>query len=91
MGTALGEGCSPRVMCGRIMQASGPLRLAMVDGLDVRGSGLTNVPRRYNAARAKSFWSSGKTIRPARTLAGFPEMGTDPVLVPRPKRPLQTN
>jgi putative SOS response-associated peptidase YedK len=37
-------------MCGRIIQSSAPLRLAIVDGLDVRDSRLTNVPRRYNAA-----------------------------------------
>jgi hypothetical protein len=37
-------------MCGRIIQASGPLRLAIVDGLDVRDSRLTKVPRRYNGA-----------------------------------------
>jgi putative SOS response-associated peptidase YedK len=37
-------------MCGRVVQASGPLRLAIVDGLDVRDSRLTNVPRRYNGA-----------------------------------------
>jgi putative SOS response-associated peptidase YedK len=37
-------------MCGRVIQASGPLHLAIVDGLDVRDSRLTNVPRRYNGA-----------------------------------------
>src|SRR5438477_836833 len=37
-------------MCGRVIQASGPLNLAIVDGLDVRDSRLTNVPRRFNAA-----------------------------------------
>jgi hypothetical protein len=29
-------------LCGRIIQASGPLRLAIVDGLDVRDSRLSN-------------------------------------------------
>jgi putative SOS response-associated peptidase YedK len=38
-------------MCGRIVQASGPLRLAIVDGLDVRDERTSNnVPRRYNGA-----------------------------------------
>jgi hypothetical protein len=31
-------------MCGRVIQSSGPLRLAIVEGLDVSDS-----PRRYNA------------------------------------------
>jgi hypothetical protein len=35
-------------MCGRIIQASGPLRYQLVDGLDVPDSRLSNVPRRYN-------------------------------------------
>jgi putative SOS response-associated peptidase YedK len=42
-------------MCGRVIQASGPLRLAIVDGLDVRDSRLTNVPRRWNAAPSQEL------------------------------------
>jgi putative SOS response-associated peptidase YedK len=42
-------------MCGRVIQASGPLNLAIVDGLDVRDSRLTNVPRRYNAAPSQEL------------------------------------
>jgi putative SOS response-associated peptidase YedK len=42
-------------MCGRVIQASGPLSLAIVDGLDVRDSRLTNVPRRYNAAPSQEL------------------------------------
>jgi len=42
-------------MCGRVIQASGPLRLAIVDGLDVPDSRLTNVPRRYNAAPSQEL------------------------------------
>ncbi|MGB6441262.1 MAG: SOS response-associated peptidase [Methyloceanibacter sp.] len=37
-------------MCGRIIQSSGPLRLAIVEGLDVSDSRMGNVPPRYNAA-----------------------------------------
>jgi putative SOS response-associated peptidase YedK len=37
-------------MCGRIIQSSGPLHLAIVDGLGVRDSRLTNFPRRHNGA-----------------------------------------
>jgi putative SOS response-associated peptidase YedK len=37
-------------MCGRIIQASGPLDYQLVDGLDVPDSRLSNIPRRFNAA-----------------------------------------
>ncbi len=37
-------------MCGRVIQASGQLRLAIVDGLNVADRRLTNVPPLYNAA-----------------------------------------
>jgi putative SOS response-associated peptidase YedK len=43
-------GAKANAMCGRIIQSSGPLRLAIVEGLDVSDSRLGNVPRRYNAA-----------------------------------------
>ena len=42
-------------MCGRIVQSSGPLRLAIVEGLDVSDSRLGNVPRRYNAAPSQEL------------------------------------
>jgi putative SOS response-associated peptidase YedK len=42
-------------MCGRIVQASGPLRLAIGDGLDVREDRTSNVPRRYNGAPSQQL------------------------------------
>jgi putative SOS response-associated peptidase YedK len=39
-------------MCGRVIQSSGPLRLAIVDGLRV---GSRNVPPRYNAAPSQEL------------------------------------
>jgi putative SOS response-associated peptidase YedK len=42
-------------MCGRIIQASGPLRYAFVDGLDVRDTRLSNLPRRYNGAPSQAI------------------------------------
>jgi putative SOS response-associated peptidase YedK len=42
-------------MCGRVIQSSGPLRLAIVEGLDVNDSRLGNVPRRYNAAPSQEL------------------------------------
>jgi len=42
-------------MCGRVVQSSGPLRLAIVEGLDVSDSRLGKVPRRYNAAPSQEL------------------------------------
>jgi len=42
-------------MCGRVIQASGPLRYAIVDGLNVRDSRLHNYPRRWNGAPSQEF------------------------------------
>jgi hypothetical protein len=41
-------------MCGRIIQASGPLRYKVVDGLDVPDRRLSNIPRRYNGIKPKA-------------------------------------
>lgn len=40
----------PLAMCGRVTQKSNPLRLGIVDGLDVIDSRLAAVPPRYNGA-----------------------------------------
>jgi putative SOS response-associated peptidase YedK len=37
-------------MCGRIIQSSSPLHLAIVDGLEVSDSRMGNIRPRYNAA-----------------------------------------
>jgi putative SOS response-associated peptidase YedK len=42
-------------MCGRVVQKSGPLRLAIVEGLDVSNSRMGNVPPRYNAAPSQEL------------------------------------
>jgi putative SOS response-associated peptidase YedK len=42
-------------MCGRVIQSSGPLKLAIVDGMSVRDSRLTNHPPRYNAAPSQEL------------------------------------
>src|SRR5262245_24050340 len=43
-------------MCGRIIQANGPLRYAIVDGLDARDNRLSNLPRRYNGAPSQELF-----------------------------------
>ena len=42
-------------MCGRVIQSSSPLRLAIVDGLDVSDSRMGNVRPRYNAAPSQEL------------------------------------
>jgi putative SOS response-associated peptidase YedK len=38
-----------------VIQSSGPLKLAIVDGMNVRDSRLTNHPPRYNAAPSQEL------------------------------------
>jgi putative SOS response-associated peptidase YedK len=42
-------------VCGRVIQSSGPLRLAIVEGLDVSESRMANVRPRYNAAPSQEL------------------------------------
>jgi putative SOS response-associated peptidase YedK len=42
-------------MCGRIIQSSGPLRLAIVEGLNVSDGRVGNVPPRYNSAPSQEL------------------------------------
>jgi putative SOS response-associated peptidase YedK len=42
-------------MCGRIIQASGPLRFAIVDGLNIVDSRYANMPPRYNGAASQDM------------------------------------
>ena len=60
-------------MCGRVVQSSGPIRLAIVDGLNVRDNRSENVRRRYNAA-------------PSPGAAGDPAEPQDERAVPRPSQ-----
>src|SRR5262245_33065236 len=40
-----------RPLCGRVIQSSGPLRYAIVDGMNVRDSRMHNYPPRRGARR----------------------------------------
>ena len=42
-------------MCGRVIQSSGPLRYAIVDGLNVRDSRVHNYPPCWNAAPSQEL------------------------------------
>jgi putative SOS response-associated peptidase YedK len=50
----LGHRYIPR-MCGRVIQSSGPLRYAIVDGMNVRDSRVHNYPPRWNAAPSQEL------------------------------------
>jgi putative SOS response-associated peptidase YedK len=42
-------------MCGRVIQSSAPIRLAILDGLDARDSRVHNYPPRWNAAPSQDL------------------------------------
>ena len=42
-------------MCGRVIQSSGPLRYAIVDGMNVRDSRFRNYPQRWNGAPSQEL------------------------------------
>jgi putative SOS response-associated peptidase YedK len=52
-GTLLGDYIS--TMCGRVIQSSGPLRYAIVDGMNVCNSRVHNYPSRWNAAPSQDL------------------------------------
>src|SRR6059058_5044514 len=43
------------LMCGRVIQSSGPIRYAIVDGMNVRDSRVHNYPPRWNAAPSEEL------------------------------------
>jgi putative SOS response-associated peptidase YedK len=42
-------------MCGRVVQSSGPLRYAIVEGMNVRDSRVSNYPPRWNGAPSQEL------------------------------------
>jgi putative SOS response-associated peptidase YedK len=42
-------------MCGRVIQSSAPIRYAIVDGMNVRDSRVTNYPPRWNGAPSQDL------------------------------------
>ena len=43
------------VMCGRVIQSSGAFNLAIVHGMNIHDSRISNYPRRYNAAPSQEL------------------------------------
>jgi len=61
-------------MCGRVIQSSGPLRLAIVEGLNVSDSRVGNIVPRYNAAPSQELLvirENHKTGVPSLDLVGW--------------------
>jgi putative SOS response-associated peptidase YedK len=44
-------------MCGRVVQVTAPLQVAILCGLDVPDTRFANVPSRYNAAPSQDLWA----------------------------------
>jgi putative SOS response-associated peptidase YedK len=42
-------------MCGRVVQSGGPLRYAIVEGMNVRDSRVSNYPPRWNGALSQEL------------------------------------
>src|SRR5437764_4447585 len=70
-------------MCGRVIQSSGPLRYAIVDGMKVRDSRVHNYPPRWNAAPSQELLV---IPRNHRTGEGPVALGSHPVLGARIRR-----
>src|SRR5262245_34166619 len=80
-------------MCGRVIQSSGPLRLAIVDGLEVSDSRMRNVPPRYNAAPSQELLVIRKNHKTNERFLDLIKWGliphwcTDPAAVASPSMP----
>jgi putative SOS response-associated peptidase YedK len=70
-------------MCGRVIQSSGLLRLAIVDGLDVTDSPMGNIRPRYNAARSQELLVIRENHKTGERSLDLIKWGADPALVPR--------
>ena len=66
-------------MCGKIIQSNGPLRYAIVDGMNLRDSRVHNYPPRWNAAPSQELLVIRRKYR--RGVARPAALGADPVLV----------
>ena len=61
-------------MCGRIIQKSGPFRLAIVEGLGVSDSRMGNILPRYNAAPShgiEAAHGTTQTLNSTQSMSAF--------------------
>ena len=66
-------------MCGRVIQSSGPLRYAVVDGMSVRESRVHHYPPRWNAAPSQELLVIRRNHRTGEV--SLDPLGTHPELV----------
>ena len=62
-------------MCGRVIQSSAPVRLAIVEGMDARDSRVHNYPPRWNGAPSQDLL----VIRRNRECVVADAVGIEPV------------
>jgi putative SOS response-associated peptidase YedK len=65
-------------MCGRVIQSSGPLRLALVEGIDVRDSRPSNYPRRWNGAPSQELLVIRQDHKTGERSLDLPQWGLIP-------------
>ena len=73
-------------MCGRVIQSSSPLRLSIVEGLNVSDSRMANVRPRYNAAPSQELLVIRENHKTGERSLDLIKSGTDPAFVHRPER-----
>src|SRR3954463_14254839 len=68
-------------MCGRVVQARGPLQVAILCGVDVPDTRFANVPPRYNAAPSQELWAIRQNNDTGQRSLDLLKWGLHPVLV----------
>ena len=72
-------------MCGRVIQSSGPLRYAIVDGMNVRDSRVHNYPPRWNAAPSQELLVIRRNHKTGEVSLDPLRWGLIPLLVQGPR------
>jgi hypothetical protein len=66
-----------------VIQSSSPLRLAIVEGLDVSDSRMKNIRPRYNASPSQELLVIRENLKSGKRSLDLIKMGPDPALVCR--------
>jgi putative SOS response-associated peptidase YedK len=78
-------------MCGRVIQSSAPIRLAILDGLDARDSRVHNYPPRWNAAPSQDLLVIRRNRQTGMVSLDPLRWGLIPPLVRGPERRAQAD
>jgi putative SOS response-associated peptidase YedK len=73
-------------MCGRVIQSSGPIRYAIVEGLDVHDSRVHNYPPHWNATPSQELLVIRRNHQTGEVLLDPLRWGLYSLLVPAPDR-----